>query len=85
MECINEKAEGQSNRASLDVAKFVQGVPRLRAHRLALVSFQQTPSRVEAHHGMIVLMGTAADQAKYNNAVTIQKQGLMYISPTLSE
>jgi hypothetical protein len=64
MEGTKEETEGQSNRASLDVVKFMQGVSCLRAHWLALVSVEQTPSRVEAHHGMIVLMGTAAGEAQ---------------------
>jgi hypothetical protein len=49
---MKEETEGRSNYARLDVARFIQIVSRLRAHRLASVSLEQIPSRAEAHQGM---------------------------------
>ena len=71
IKCIKEEAEGRSNCARFDVVKFMQNVALLRRDRLASVSLEQTPSRVEARQGMTALVRTAAGQARHEHAVAI--------------
>ena len=78
---------GESGRyACLDVARFMMEVSRLRVQRLATVSLQTMPPRVEARQGMTALVRTAANQVRHNRAVAIQNvEGLVSERLTLPE